>query len=794
MQTGRLPTFLRSPLVLGAWAIASWACACGNTNKLALSPGLDGGSGGSSDGSGAPSGDEAGSDEGGSNAGAPSCVPTTCAAQGKDCGTIADHCGGTLDCGMCTGSSTCGGTGTANVCGQGACTATTCAALNLNCGQVSDGCSATLSCGKCVAPDTCGGGAQPNVCGHGGYTLPADRVASWTTAGLLSVGGVPSARWSICNATPLSPSGGDDSVPINSAIQGCPEGSIVLLGPGTFTMGKGHFVIINKGVVLRGAGAGVTIIKNPLNLPATKTNQNVTDTTPIIVVGRNRFASADGDGHCDQLTAYQTNYMQLLTADGKRGTNSVTVGDPSLFSSGQIVLVDETSGAGWQPDVAGTSTSIWASNDYAVTWINHNPTNSTTSAIDDPLLTGVTPSVANNFAGCGTGKDAACWQSRQDRPQNEIKQIASVTGNTITFDSPLTKDYRTANHAELTTYTNTDQRPYLHLRNAGVENLTVVGGGDGNVRFTNAAYCWGKNIEVSGWYGEGVAFTNSFRVELRDSYIHDAAWPEPGGVGYAISLGKGSSEILIENNVVLKANKVIVARACGAESVLGYNYMDDGYIATTEGFIESGINGSHMGGSHHMLLEGNYTFNIDSDTTHGNATYHTHFRNYATTVRAKFTSGYTGDTIDDVNTPNNGPKRAAAANIYSYNMSYVGNVLGQAGAATAANGYVDEVTNSNWGGPKGMIWLLGWDSQPSHTPDPKVAATAIRDGNWDTLLGRQTWLTNTTPAPLPPSLYLPSKPKFFGSNQWPWVDPSTGTIATLPAKARNDAGTPNAVP
>jgi hypothetical protein len=43
-------------------------------------------------------------------------------------------------------------------------------------------------------------------------------------------------------------------------------------------------------------------------------------------------------------------------------------------------------------------------------------------------------------------------------------------------------------------------------------------------------------------------------------------------------------------------------------------------------------------------------------------------------------------------------------------------------------------------------------------------------------------------------LYLSSKPAFFGSNPWPWVDPTTGTVQTLPAKARFDAGTPNQVP
>src|SRR5262249_29567357 len=47
---------------------------------------------------------------------------------------------------------------------------------------------------------------------------------------------------------------------------------------------------------------------------------------------------------------------------------------------------------------------------------------------------------------------------------------------------------------------------------------------------------------------------------------------------------------------------------------------------------------------------------------------------------------------------------------------------------------------------------------------------------------------------IPSSMYLgTAKPAFFGSNPWPWVDPTTGTIYALPAKARYDAGTPNGI-
>ena len=45
------------------------------------------------------------------------CVPTTCAKLGSNCGPASDGCGGTLDCGACVGSDTCGGAGLANRCG-----------------------------------------------------------------------------------------------------------------------------------------------------------------------------------------------------------------------------------------------------------------------------------------------------------------------------------------------------------------------------------------------------------------------------------------------------------------------------------------------------------------------------------------------------------------------------------------------------------------------------------------------------------------------------------------------------
>ena len=87
------------------------------------------------------------------------------------------------------------------------------------------------------------------------------------------------------------------------------------------------------------------------------------------------------------------------------------------------------------------------------------------------------------------------------------------------------------------------------------------------------------------------------------------------------------------------------------------------------------------------------------------------------------------------------------------------------------------------------MWRLGVPDSigtPGINVDPQVAATAIREGNFDYVTNEVRW--DTSPQTMPDSLYLTAKPAFFGSNPWPWVDP-TGTtkLHTLPARARFDA-------
>jgi hypothetical protein len=223
-----------------------------------------------------------------------------------------------------------------------------------------------------------------------------------------------------------------------------------------------------------------------------------------------------------------------------------------------------------------------------------------------------------------------------------------------------------------------------------------------------------------------------------------------------------------------------VFRSSGAGSVVAYNYADDSFDLDSPGWVESGINASHMAGAHHVLFEGNLSHNADSEYTHGNAIYLTFFRNYLTGQRQRF---------DD-----RSGLRAVGLSYGSWWDSFVGNVLGRPGQM-ARWSYEDPSMKTNtasWGtGGIGNIWMLGYDAERwGMAPDAKTLSTVIRGGNFDYLTNQVVWTSSLPAQTLPASLYLTAKPAFFGDYPWPWVDP-TGSpkVHTLPAKARFDAST-----
>src|SRR5205807_2740475 len=168
--------------------------------------------------------------------------------------------------------------------------------------------------------------------------IPPERNFTWNP-GMMSKGGVPN-RTTVC-AT-LSPSGGDDSAAIQAQLDNCPSNQVVMLNPGTFIVN--NYLLIHTPITLRGSGAGITIlVKTNGAIARTSQFQPVDPTTysfdaqPVVVVGPARWPGPDNST------------SQRLIADGQQGAYSVTIADATGFAAGQFVLLDETSGASWQP-------------------------------------------------------------------------------------------------------------------------------------------------------------------------------------------------------------------------------------------------------------------------------------------------------------------------------------------------------------------------------------------------------------------------------------------------------------
>jgi hypothetical protein len=679
----------------------------------------------------------------------------------------------------------------------------------------------TVQSNLAITITSSGSGGDPTI-----GLLPSynDVYANWKMAGMQSVGGIPN-RTTVC-AT-LTPLGGSqiDTTQINNAIAACPAGEVVQLNAGTFNLSAGgstSTIYLQKGVTLRGCTATpCTASRETDNCNASSgTAQNSTVgaganlvgspycETVINVVGGAQVGvnGCTGSG-CNVSTAVLVgagggtgnwNTPTTLTADAAQGATSVQVASTSRFSVGQWVLIDELDGASWQPDPAtgsgyASGGQVWAAPDW-------------TSSSGSPATGRVAWQLHNPGKTGDDGTNVFCWYSKcsatNARATAELHHISAISGNTITFDSPLTVAFRqSGGHAAQLYAPNT-----AFVQNAGIENLTIQGSTQGGVYFQFCAYCWARGVEVETWLNGGIDVTYAARTEINHDFIHTAAWPLPGGAEYAIDLQDASTEMYVVDTISMLAGKGMTERAAGAGNVIAYNYFDKILVAYALAWQEMGANGSHVGGSHMTLFEGNWTHNLDDDSTHGSESYHTFFRNLAPGLRTPFFQyfpGYPNVTQDD--SRGVGVGRAAGQQEYNYWHAFVGNVLGTSGLTTSAHGWQLNGAYSNNGADNWPgIWLLGWRDVVPQPVDPNVATRTFRHGNYDYHDNSIHWDSNTSDHNLSNSFYLTSTPSFFSAGTtgctypWPWVDPTATPQFTTnscggsgnPAKARFDAGTP----
>ena len=428
-----------------------------------------------------------------------------------------------------------------------------------------------------------------------------------------------------------------------------------------------------------------------------------------------------------------------LAADAAQGATTVTLAsDPGLVA-GEIVTVDEET-------------------DPHLTWWN---------PVRSP-----------------PGSPSRGWDGEYDRPIGQVMEVKAVHGTTVSFTTPLHLGLLTRYGAHLVRLSHDEGGAVVPaVRYSGIEDLRVSGGeggdGGGNIHLFAAAYSWVKDVESDQSKGSSVNLDGTFRCVLRDSYLHSTVDPNPGGGGYGIALDNYAADNLVEDNISWNFNKVMVMRRTGGGNVIGYNYMEDGWGAGYPAIVEDGLNASHMTTSHDELFEGNQSFNFDADSVWGNSIYITAFRNDLTAKRR---------SIPPLNLTDQDNRRAIGLTTASWWYTFIANVLGSPGQAPGPGQSFAYEENSFGNQALIPMWKLGYNgSDPSAPQDPTVVQTVIRYANFDYVTGTVNWYGHT-PRTLPPSLYLTSKPAFFGNLPWPWVTPDNpAKLGTLPARQRFDA-------
>jgi len=363
----------------------------------------------------------------------------------------------------------------------------------------------------------------------------------------------------------------------------------------------------------------------------------------------------------------------------------------------------------------------------------------------------------------------------------QLVHVTGISGTTAIIDRPLYFTF-SANLSPVAL-----RIPNV-TENAGVEDLAIVQSGavdsenHGLVTFDACAGCWAQNIDLSAASSEFVEFNWSKGCVLRDSNIHDPQRADSGR-GYGAHVLYWNSDHLVENNLFEKTRHAVAYEGGGSGCVIGYNYLyrdwesDSDKVWLGDDLI---FHGAHP---YMNLAEGNIHQQYIGDNIWGSSSHNTYFRNQATAA---------GDW------PAVATENRTSIVLVQWNRwhNLVGNVLG------TPNTTVTSGPSSHCGADG--LWSIGCSgisSSESPPGDPQVLASLVHCGNYSFASSAGNNLQagfSGAPLPgvdascsaaIPASLYLTSKPTWFGTCPWPPIGPDvSGFVTDIPAKRMREHG------
>ena len=263
---------------------------------------------------------------------------------------------------------------------------------------------------------------------------------------------------------------------------------------------------------------------------------------------------------------------------------------------------------------------------------------------------------------------------------------------------------------------------------------------------------------------------------VSNNFVHDAA-STISGRGYSIRMWNTICDSRIENNIIYHCHTGVDIDTGGAGNVISYNFGSWFWLPHSGSGDRWMLGGLLAHGSHPYmnLFEGNYIDQIQIDNYWGSSSHNVLFRNHSL-----------GVGIEWEPTMN---LRACQIDYDNLYFTLIGNVMGKSGEGQLYDIPLPYTSDTNK-----VIYKHGWwccggprDVNDPAQYDPLVNSTMLFHGNYDYYNNDVVWDPDISGRAIPASLYLDSKPSWFGDMPWPPIGPDvSGQINDIPAKVRWD--------
>lgn len=349
---------------------------------------------------------------------------------------------------------------------------------------------------------------------------------------------------------------------------------------------------------------------------------------------------------------------------------------------------------------------------------------------------------------------------RADRVQQHYAEIISIDGDQVTISPGLhMPNWRASQSPQAWFWGTVSQTSIMN----SIEDLTVdhtSSNETSGIVFTNAYKCWVRNVRSLKSQRNHIWINQATRIEVRDSYF--AETKGIGNLTYGIEMFTSGNALIINNILHRITSPIILGNNHG--SVYAYNYTND--VVSDGSFMFHGLLGTHDSGTGMNLFEGNSSNGYKMDAFHGTGNLTTVFRNHLL------------GTEPGKNQINTIPVNLWVGNRFN---NIIGNILGTSGYH---NVYEKSPVAGTAGDTKLTIYVLGYSSSGTGVhvdlgTDSHAVSTLLRWGNFDYATNTTRFeateiasgVTFPTSQVFPASLFLSSKPTWWGTMPFPPIGP-----------------------